>query len=260
MAATLVLGAPQPAGAITYGTLDNGAHPNVGAVIVRNTDGSLYKVCSGTLISPTVFLTAAHCVVPYPNETVVGVSFEATIGLVPAYHSGTPHADPRFVSATGVGLGASCCGVNDTNDTGVIVLDTPIYSITPASLPTLNLLDHLNERNGLHGVQFVAVGYGATEGVQPGAAHCCPRSDSRRVAVGTFRSLTATWLHLSQNPATGDGGGNYGDSGGPHFLGSTQIVASVESTGDMAAASRDATYRVDTPSARAFLQQYVTLP
>src|SRR5918998_1708911 len=46
--------------AITYGQPDQNRHPNVGA-LVGTFDGQSYPYCSGTLISPTVFLTAAHC-------------------------------------------------------------------------------------------------------------------------------------------------------------------------------------------------------
>jgi len=51
------------AGAITYGSPDGGAHPEVGALLapVAYSDET-WEACSGTLISPTVFLTAAHVV------------------------------------------------------------------------------------------------------------------------------------------------------------------------------------------------------
>ena len=58
--AALALAAP--AGAITYGTPDGDGHPEVGALLATQAyaDGT-WAACSGTLISPTVFLTAAHC-------------------------------------------------------------------------------------------------------------------------------------------------------------------------------------------------------
>src|SRR5215467_3252694 len=51
-----------PAGAITYGAPDGNGHPEVGALLAPQpySDGT-WETCSGTLISPTVFLTAAHC-------------------------------------------------------------------------------------------------------------------------------------------------------------------------------------------------------
>ena len=55
-----VLASSAVALAITYGQPDGNKHPNVGA-LVGTFDGQTYPYCSGTLISPTVFLTAAHC-------------------------------------------------------------------------------------------------------------------------------------------------------------------------------------------------------
>jgi hypothetical protein len=71
-------------------------------------------------------------------------------------------------------------------------------------------------------------------------------------------------MRISMNPARGDGGTCYGDSGGPNFLGSgwgeTNIVAGTTITGDFMCRSTNVGYRMDTPSARAFLRNYVTLP
>ena len=62
--AGLALGAMVAAGAlaasalaVVNGSPDNGAHPYVG-VVVSLESGAL---CSGSLVSPTVFVTAAHC-------------------------------------------------------------------------------------------------------------------------------------------------------------------------------------------------------
>ena len=51
-----------PAAAITNGRVDGNRHPNVGGLVspTQYSDGT-WLYCSGTLISPTVFLTAAHC-------------------------------------------------------------------------------------------------------------------------------------------------------------------------------------------------------
>jgi hypothetical protein len=62
------------------------------------------------------------------------------------------------------------------------------------------------------------------------------------------------------NPSTGNGGTCYGDSGGPNFLGTSQIIAGITITGDAVCRSTNVVYRLDTESARAFLSQYVTLP
>jgi len=62
------------------------------------------------------------------------------------------------------------------------------------------------------------------------------------------------------NPSVGSGGTCYGDSGGPHFIGNTNVVAAITVTGDRWCRSTDVAYRMDTPSARDFLGQFVRLP
>src|ERR671912_703495 len=53
---------PVPVGAITYGFVDtNNTYSNVGAFIVESPSGEIFPICSGTLITPDVFLTASHC-------------------------------------------------------------------------------------------------------------------------------------------------------------------------------------------------------
>src|ERR687890_207850 len=72
--------------AITYGQPDGNRHPNVGA----------FPYCSGTLISPTVFLTAAHCNI---GTTVVFVTFDSEYSSHSKLHRGTFYYDPQFNQA-----------------------------------------------------------------------------------------------------------------------------------------------------------------
>ncbi len=89
-------------------------------------------------------------------------------------------------------------------------------------------------------------------------------ADVRYFAVGTLNAVNPSWLRISQNASTGNGGTCYGDSGGPNFLGAgsleTNIVAALTVTGDTPCRSTNVDYRLDTDSARNFLRQYVTLP
>jgi hypothetical protein len=80
------------------------------------------------------------------------------------------------------------------------------------------------------------------------------------VATGTLNATNPAWLRISENPSTGDGGTCYGDSGGPNFVGTTDIIAATTITGDAVCRSTNVTYRLDTASARTFLSQFVTLP
>ena len=71
-------------------------------------------------------------------------------------------------------------------------------------------------------------------------------------------SINRDWLTLSMNQTHGDGGICFGDSGGPHFLGSTIVALTI--TGDAICKANDKTYRLDTPSSLVFVGQYLSLP
>lgn len=245
-AAALIVTAAPPANAITYGAPDGIAHPEVGALLAPQpySDGT-WETCSGTLISPTVFLTAAHC---DQGLARVAVTFDST------YHAatgttywGTWYADPDYNQTQ-----------SNPQDIAVVVLDTPVRGITPARLPTAGQLDAVRV-----GTRFTSVGYGA-QAVTIKKGPTFHYADVRYVATGGLDALNRSWLRISMNPARGDGGTCYGDSGGPNFLGAgsseTNIVAGTTITGDAMCRATNVDYRLDTPSARAFLGQYVTLP
>src|SRR4051794_37443929 len=73
-----------PVSAITYGAADGDAHPYVGLVLTRDANG--FSRCSGTLISPTLLVTAGHCTDGITEP--VQVWFEpGPIPVDPAYHN-----------------------------------------------------------------------------------------------------------------------------------------------------------------------------
>ena len=92
-----VLAWAAPAQAITYGVPDGNGHPNVGGLVSpeQYSDGT-WIYCSGTLISPTVFLTAAHCA---EDGERVAVTFDPAYEDGDRVYTGTFHADPRTGSA-----------------------------------------------------------------------------------------------------------------------------------------------------------------
>ena len=60
IATALLLAVVIPAAAVTFGEPDGDGHPHVG-LMVFDVDGAPAWRCSGTLLSPTVMLTAGHC-------------------------------------------------------------------------------------------------------------------------------------------------------------------------------------------------------
>lgn len=84
--------------------------------------------------------------------------------------------------------------------------------------------------------------------------------DVRMVATGTLNAINKAWLRNSMNPSFGNGGTCYGDSGGPNFLGTSDVIAATTITGDAVCRSTSVDYRLDTPTARSFLSEFVTLP
>ncbi len=231
-----------PAGAITNGTVDGTGHPDVGGLVspTQYSDGT-WLYCSGTLISPTVFLTAAHC---GEQGERVGVTFDPDYVAGDKVYYGTFHADPLYPGPT-----------SDGHDIAVVVLDRAVKGIEPALLPAAGSLSNLSATQ-----QFTSVGYGAYQVTNSPGGHQYLYNDVRLVATGTLNATNQTWLRISMNASTGNGGTCYGDSGGPNFLGTTRIVAATTITGDAVCRSTNVDYRLDTATARAFLGQYVALP
>lgn len=239
--------------AITFGQPDGNGHPNVGAMIVQEPDGVKYLYCSGTLIAPNVFLTAAHCTdaaAAYgadPHD--VWVTFASVYDNNAAMYRGTYQLNPNYGHDQ-----------HDSNDIAVIILDNPISGIVPAKLPAAGLLDDMKKAQQLKGQQFVAVGYGRLRNEKTRGPHVVGEAGERYFAEQTFQTLKPYWLQISMNPSTGNGGTCYGDSGGPHFLGNSDMVVSLTVTGDTWCRATDVTYRLDTDSARSYLSQFMELP
>jgi secreted trypsin-like serine protease len=248
------------ANAITFGQPDGNLHPNVGALLADYDPDSPGPdvLCSGTLIAPTVFLTAAHCTAFLEAEgfSQVWVTFAptydedatTTAGLL----AGSYVTHPEFGSG----------GAADTHDIAVVLLQQAPVGITPAQLPTAGLLDELQASHQLRSQTFTAVGYGTVREDKTGGPHAFFFDAIRRYALQSALSLEKAWLLLSMNPSTGSGGTCYGDSGGPHFLGGvdSNLIVSITITGDAMCRATDKNYRLDTASAREFLDDFVTLP
>jgi secreted trypsin-like serine protease len=202
--------------AITNGQADGKKHPAVGALVDYDSRHTAYAFCTGTLISPTVMLTAAHC---NPGVAQVKVTFESAVQNAAVMYVGRYSAHPEYRASQ-----------SDPHDIAVIVFDQAIPAITPAKLPTLGLFDTLKANGLLNGSRYTAVGYGGQERSFDGQGQPIIKYEDRREwAVSAFNSLNPAWLRLSQNEAVGNAGTCYGDSGGPNFIGSSNVVGGVTS-------------------------------
>ncbi len=251
--AAMVLVVALPAAAITYGQPDRNRHPEVGALVVTIDTGERFASCSGTLIARRVFLTAAHC----GGQDRVDVTFDSVVDERAVLHRGTFRPHPAYPGSAG-----------DAADIAVVVFDEPVTGISPARLPEARQLSRMKADKTLNQrTRFTSVGYGSQEFVNaPGGkqpTYPGPH-DIRQLAVGSFNALNKGWLRLTQNPATGDAGTCYGDSGGPNFLGAgateTNLIAGITVTGDVFCRSTNTTYRLDSAAARTFLGDFVALP
>ena len=242
---------PSAAQAITYGTPTGSAYPYVGGLVTDLNRFSEpvepFVYCSGTLISPTVFLTAAHCdISDRTGDNIACVTFDPVLTDKSKLYCGTFTASPYYTYRQ-----------NDPNDLAVIVFERPIRGITPATVvQEVGYLDALFASGDLNqSTEFVSVGYGGTEFTNAPGGPTAQYLDTRMFAVGTFNALGPGYLRISQNQATGSAGTCYGDSGGPQFL--DGLLVSITITGDVLCKSTNVVQRLDTELAQAFLQQYI---
>ena len=216
-----------PAGAITGGRPDGTAHPYVG--FVGEPEGGF---CSGTLLSPTVFLTAGHCTYYFSQVTdVVYLSFDPQVTSTSTFYTSHEwYTHPDYVDADWP----------YTQDFGIVILDQPVYLDQYGVLPEVGLLDQIIPATGQTEQRFTDVGYGQT-GVQVGGGP--PQRNfplERRQAVqryapggegGIGHGLTDLFLFLQNVPSEPHGSACGGDSGSPVFLGDTNQLVAVHTGG-----------------------------
>lgn len=220
-----------PAAAITGGTLDGSAHPAVGLLLADRGSG-LAPDCSGSLVSPTVVVTAAHCIVGVPSGRFE-VSFDSHyVAGSSAVVWGTGYADPLYGTDN-----------KDTYDVGVVVLDSPVHGVTPFALPAAGMLDAPGVKSG----SVTNVGYGYAD-------RTFTFDGYRRVSTSSITNVKPTYLTTSEKP----GGVCFGDSGGARLIGSTLVAET--SSGNNNCTGQSTSYRLDTPSARSFLSGFVAVP
>jgi hypothetical protein len=243
LVAALVL-AVSPLRAITDGDRDGTGHPYVGLMVAHDEDGAPLWRCSGTLIAPTVFLTAGHCTESPAVHVEIWFDEDVESGTpangypLAGEVGGTPYTHPAFYT-----------GPFFLHDLGVVVLDQPFLLTEYGQLPALGELDRLARRRGRQDITFTAVGYGLQQSFPDAASFLVQNVRVRMVAsprlVQINTGFTGTEsLLLSNNAKTG--GTCFGDSGGPNFVGTSRVVGGVTSFGvNGTCAGTGGVYRVD---------------
>jgi len=248
--------AVSPVGAVTDGELDGNGHPYVGLMVAQDANGNPLWRCSGTLISPTVFLTAGHCTETPAAHIEIWFDADVESGIPENGYpfdgdvGGTPYTHPQYNP-----------NAFYLYDLGVVVLDKKVRMKKYGALPQLDSLDSL--RPGAETI-FTVVGYGLQESFPDAASWKEHNVRVRMVAYPHLIQINGgivgdSSLLLSNN--TNTGGTCFGDSGGPNFVGDSNIVGGVTSFGlNGTCAGTGGVYRVDRADDLAWLAAFGVTP
>lgn len=230
-----------PAAAVTDGELDGNGHPYVGLMVAQTASGTPLWRCSGTLISARLFLTAGHCTEAPAGHVEIWFDADVESGIPANGYpntgdvGGTPYTHPDY----------------DPNafffrDLGVVVLDRAVRMNRYGALPRVDALDKLKPSSS---TLFTAVGYGLQQSFPDAASWKENNVRVRMVSHPHLLQINSGFtgdfsLLLSNNTATG--GTCFGDSGGPNFVGSSNVIGGVTSYGlNSTCAGTGGVYRVD---------------
>ena len=195
-------------------------------MVAQTAEGDVLWRCSGTLVSETLFLTAGHCTESPAEHVEIWFDADVESGRPGNGYpnngdvGGTPYTHPDYDP-----------DLFYVRDVGVVVLDEPVVMDTFGRLPTQDQLDSLRPRRS---TTFTSVGYGLQKSFPDAAAWKEQADRIRMVAHPHLLQVNTGFtgdqsLLLSNNANTG--GTCFGDSGGPNFIGASNVVAGVTSFG-----------------------------
>jgi len=273
----LLASLPSQSLAIGGGSPDGNGHPNV-AFIGFDLDGPggplpPFALCTCFVASDSVLITAAHCIEVAPDASWA-VTLQPGSPGDPIYTPGLYPDDFPFPIIVPVTYADEVHmhqnygeGQIRANDVAVLIFPEGTFAgVTPVTLPSELQLDALAAQGGLLGQDFTLVGYGGIPFDRPTEPVFEP--GYREVASAPFQALMPVSLILQGTPeATGAGFICAGDSGGPQFLGDSNLAVSLVGginlnvlRGEPCGTGAQFFQRLDTPIIREFLGQYVTLP
>ena len=241
------------ASAVTNGDLDEDGHPFVGLMVALDGDGNPLWRCSGTLVSPTIYVTAGHC--------TEAPAVRATIWFDADVESGIPGNGYPFVGEVS-GTAFVSPDYNPAaffvNDLGVVVLDEPYHLTEYAELVSEpGVLDAMKTRRGRQNQDFTAVGYGLQR-INPvfvEAERVRMVATPHLIQINTPGFTGDFSILLSNNHSTG--GTCFGDSGGPNFIGDSNVIGGVTSFGiNGNCAGTGGVYRLDRAHDLAWLATF----
>jgi V8-like Glu-specific endopeptidase len=238
---------------ITHGSVDGNGHPAV-VLIVMDVAGVPTWRCSGTLIAPKVVVTAGHCTGEPGEFSAIRIFTESDVDNGDNnYPNDGPnsvqakawHSHPQFTEA-----------LFYLHDVGVIELKTAVNLSASAygRLPSRNQLDALQPGRS---TSFTAVGYGAQRINPAKETDNRIRMYSAPYLIQINTGYTGSYsLLLSNNAATG--GTCFGDSGGPDYVGNSNVIGGVTSFGlNNSCGGTGGVFRLDRADVLSFVNQYL---
>jgi hypothetical protein len=238
--------AVSPGSAITGDFIEDNEHSFVGLVVFYDEDGEFLWRCTGSLLTPTVLLTAGHCADTEGGAVTARVYFQQDAGVKydPTTEIDPVTGYPEYCAAGTLGV---TCATSDqlynfdfsgtlalpnTHDVGLVILDQPIFLSEYGALAEAGSLDQLATARGLQDLTFTVSGYGLTYKNEEHNGKPNVSFRERLMALAHLVNLNSA-LNAGFNLQTvgngrGEGGTCNGDSGGPVFYGgydSNTIVA-----------------------------------